>query len=173
MAINVSLKFKFNGVQWKSGHIYQFDYHAWHNDPRPTFILMYRLFGINPKTNHQWRLIQGINLTYIPRPVRKQFAQTWVQEMERTNGNAAFTWQLVKRRYPGLTTAVRRYLIRPNYYITNIKAIPLEDMESVIVSTWSKDFSKKLKTSLFGKYKKVMDRNKKKKPGFFGRLFGR
>lgn len=172
MAINISLNFKFKGVQWKSGHLYQFRYSSWRHDPQPSGILMYKVHGIHPRTKNQHRYLQMINLTYIPRPIRKQFAQQWVQEMERTNGNAAFTWQLVKRRFPGLKHAVRRYFIIPNYYITDIKPIPLEDMESVIISTWSKDFSKKLRTSLFSKYKKVMDR-KKKTGGFMSRLFGR
>jgi hypothetical protein len=171
MAIKVDLNFKWKRTEWKSGHIYTFKYHAWHNDPQPTVILMYRLFGMNPKSGHFWRLIQCINFTYIPRPMRQQFASTWVQTMERTGGNAAFTWQLCKRRFPYLKHAVRRYLIKPDYYITNVKAIPLEDMESVIVSTWSKDFSKKLRTDLIQKYRKVMDK-KKKTGGFMSRIKG-
>lgn len=147
---------------------------AWRNDPEPTLILMYRIRGTHPNTGHQWRLIQGINLTYIPRPQRKAFVQAWVKEMENNGGRADFTWDRVQNQFPYMTHAVRRYLLKPTYYITNVKPIPLEDMESVVVSTWSKDFSKKLRTDLASKYRKVMAR-KNQTGGFFAsikNLFG-
>lgn len=161
MTIKISLNFKFKGIQWKSGHVYTFKYSSWRNDPQPTAILMYKVSGNHPRTGNQHRYIQMLNFSYIPRPVRKQFAQTWAKEMERSGNNSVFTWQLVKRRFPQLKLAVRRYFYIPNYYLSDIKEIPLENMEEVIVSTWSKDFSKKLKTSLVKKYRNVMDRRKK------------
>jgi len=170
MAIKADLKWRSHGVTWKSGHVYQIGhYQGWENDPSPTLIVMYRLSGINPSTGHQWRFIQGINMTYIPRAIRKQFAQHWARELERTNGNIEFTWDLVQNRYPYLEKAVRRYFYKPSYYIKNVKAIPFDEMESVIVSTWSKDFSKKVRVTLAQKYRAVMGRNKR---GFFS-LFKR
>jgi len=130
----------------------------WQNDPQPTIILMYAIEGIHPKTGHQWRLFQAINFTYLPRAIRRQFAQDWVDIFERTNGNIRFTYEMVKRRYPQLKKATRRYFFKPVYYISKLREIPFEEMESMITSTWSKDFSKRVKTSLIGKFRDVMRR---------------
>jgi hypothetical protein len=121
---------------------------------------MYALDGNHPNTGHQWRFFQAINFTYVPRTQRRQFAQDWVETFQRTNGNTRFTWELCVRRYPYLKHAVRRYFFKPNYYITKLREIPFEDMEKAIVSTWSKDFSKKIKRSLLDKFKSVMGRRK-------------
>ena len=67
-----------------------------------------------------------------------------------------FTCEVVQRRYPYLKGAVRRYFFKPTYYIKDLKEIPFDQMEDVIVSTWSKDFSKKLKISLLGKFRRAM-----------------
>ena len=156
MAIKRVYKKKFKGVTVKSGYIYSFKYQSWENDPNPVVIMMYALDGINPNTGHQWRFFQAINFSYIPRTVRRQFAQDWKSTFDRTNGNVKFTWELVKRRYPYLQNAVRRYFFKPTYYITKLYEVPYDDMESVIVSTWSKDFSKKIKTSLLQKFRRAM-----------------
>ena len=123
--------------------------------------MMYSLEGIHPRTGHQWRFFQCVNFTYIPRSVRKQFAREWIRILQNTK-NPRFTWETVKRRYPYLQHAVRRYFIQPNYYITKMKEIPFEDVEKAVVSTWAKDFSKKVKTSLISKFRKVM-RNRRKR----------
>lgn len=125
---------------------------------------MYSLEGTHPNTGHQWRFLQGINFTYIPRSIRRQFANQWKEVITRTN-NPKFTWEMVKRRYPYLENAVRRYFIKPNYYITDLIEIPFDDMEKVIVSTWSKDFSKKIKISLLSKFRNIMRRRKQKIAG--------
>jgi len=156
MAVRRIYKKKFKGVEMKSGRIYTFKYQAWEHDPRPVIILMYALQGNHPRTGHQWRFFQAINFTYIPRSVRAQFARDWSRVYQRTNGNVRFTWETVKRRYPYLKNAVRRYFFKPSYYITDIQEIPWEDMEKVIVSTWSKDFSKKIKMSLLAKFRRAM-----------------
>ncbi len=117
---------------------------------------MYALEGNHPRTGNQWRFFQGINFTYIPRSMRRQFARDWVRTLERTRGNVRFTWELVQRRYPYLKNAVRRYFYRPTYYIRDLNEVPLEDIEKVVVSTWSKDFSKKLKASLISKFRKAL-----------------
>lgn len=156
MAVKRVYKKRFKGVTVKSGHIYTFKYQAWEHDPRPVVIMMYALDGIHPNTGHQWRFFQAINFTYIPRSIRRQFAQQWARTYQRTNGNVKFTWELVQRRYPYLKHAVRRYFFKPNYYINELIEVPWEDMEKVIVSTWSKDFSKKLRMSLLGKFRRAM-----------------
>lgn len=156
MAVRRKLRKRFQGVDMRSGHIYTFRYQAWEHDPKPVIILMYALEGNHENTGHQWRFFQGINFTYIPRTVRKQFARDWVRTWERSNGNVRFTWEMVQRRYPYLKGAVRRYFFKPAYYIKDLKEVPFEDMEKVIVSTWSKDFSKKLKMSLLAKFRRAM-----------------
>jgi len=156
MAIRRIFRKKFHGVMLKSGYIYTFRYSSWINDPTPTIIFMYSLEGTHPRTGHQFRFLQAINFTYIPRSMRRSFANEWTRVFQQTNGNVQFTWEIVKRRYPYLKHAVRRYFIKPTYYITKLQEIPFEDMEKVIVSTWSKDFSRKIKVSLLQKFRSAM-----------------
>jgi hypothetical protein len=167
MALKRHFKKKQHGVMLKSGNAYTFKYQSWENDPHPTFIYMYSYSGTHPTTNRQWRFHQGINMTYIPRSVRRQFAREWISILRSTN-NPKFTWEKVSARYPYLKNAVRRYFYSPTYYISNLKEINFEDFEKVVVSTWSKDFSKKVKTSLIGKFRRVMrGRRQFKKTGRF------
>lgn len=168
MALRTDLDFRMNGIRWRSGHIYNFRYSSWQHDPNPTIILMYRIRGIHPNTGHQWRLIQGINFSYIPRSYRKQFAINWLETFAASNGNAEFTYSMVKRQYPWLQIGVRRYLTKPSYYIQNPEEVPPESMEDAIVDTWSKDFSKKVKIDLMKKYRKVKKDFKKHNKNPFG-----
>jgi protoheme ferro-lyase len=160
-------KKRFKGVVLKTGSFYRFKYQAWEHDPKPLIIFMYSIEGINPNTGHQWRIIQGINFTYIPRAMRKRFLKMWMKELERTDVPIRFTWKKVKARYPFLERAVRRYFFKPSYYIQNLEEIPKDEVEKAVISTWSKDFSKKVTTALLGKFKKAMkaraNRKKKKK----------
>ena len=142
MAIRRNEKKKFKGITWKSGRIYTFKYHAWHNDPQPVIILMYALEGTHENTGHQWRFFQGINFTYIPRSLRIQFAKKWLTAWERSGGNMRFTWEITKRTFPWMKLAVRRYFFKPGYYIKNPKEIPKEDIMKVVGETYTKDFSK-------------------------------
>ena len=156
MALKRVLAKKFKGIIVRSGYPYSFHYTSWIHDPNPTVIMLYAIEGIHPRTGHQHRYFQAINFSYIPRTMRRQFTRDWLVYMERFNGNTKLTWQMIIKRYPYLKHAVRRYFFKPVYYITKLQEIPFEDMESVIVSTWSKDFSKKVKSSLIGKFRKVM-----------------
>lgn len=169
MALQIHMSKNVNGVRWKSGHIYSFSYTAWTQDPTPTVIYMYSFSGTHPTTGREWRFHQCINFSYLPRPVRRQFAQVWLREWQRNNGNMEFTWNRVLQEFPQMKDAVRRYFYTPSTYITKAMEIPLEDMEDVIVSTWSKDFSKKVKASVINKYKQAM----KKSGGFLSGFFGR
>jgi len=144
----------FHGVKVKSGYVYQFKYQAWENDPEPTCIVMYALEGIHPNTNHEWRFFQCINFTYIPREDRRRFARDWMHIMGNSK-NPKFTWEVIKRKYPYIKHAVRRYFFKPDYYITKLREVPFDKMEQAIVSTWAKDFSKKVKSSLFNKFRKI------------------
>ncbi len=161
MAIRRIMRKRFKGVSLKSGYIYSFKYQAWENDPRPTVIFMYSLEGTHPNTGHQWRFLQCVNLSYMPRVMRRTFANEWVRVFERSQGNVRFTYEILKRRYPYMNHAIRRYFIKPNYYIQDLKEIPFESMEDAIVSTWSKDFSKKVKVALLQKFRNAMRGRKK------------
>lgn len=66
-----------------------------------------------------------------------------------------FTWSRVLQEFPYLKNAIRRYFYKPNYYIQNPIEVPLEDIENVVVSTWSRDFSNKLKANLMSKFRRA------------------
>lgn len=115
-------------------------------------------------------------MNYVPRHIRKNFVINWKRTLERNNGNVFLTWKEVKAKFPGLVKSdcIRRYFYSPNYYITNVRAIPVDDIESVIVSSWHKDFSKKIKMSLTRKRKKAEQKRKKRDvhTSILSRLFG-
>jgi hypothetical protein len=169
MAVRRIYQKKFKNVNWKSGHVYAFKYQAWENDPKPLIIHMYHLNGVHPNTNHKWSLIQGINLSYIPRGQRKRFAKDWIKILGKTS-SPRFRWEFIKSKYPYLQHAVRRYLTRPQTYITQPIEIPFADFEKMVVSTFAKDFSKKIKTSLVNKFRRVLRSRKQfKRTGKFPR----
>lgn len=151
----------------RSGYFYKFRYHAWHNDPKPVVIFMSAITGMH-RSGHQWRLIQCINFTYIPRAMRKRFLKSWMKELDR-KGKKKFTWDKIIAKYPYLKPAVRRYLLRPTTYIKQLQEIPLDDVERVVVSTFSKDFSKSAARKLRNVKNKFLKalfnrkKNKKKK----------
>lgn len=125
---------------------------------------MYSIEGLHPNTAHQWRILQCINFTYIPKAVRKRFLDLWLIEL-RKGTDIRFTWERVISRYPWLRNATRRYFFKPNYYITNLEEIPIEKVEKEVISTWNKDFSKKIKTAIFKKFRTaIANRFKSKKP---------
>lgn len=172
MSLRIHYTFNFNNVTWRSGHFYSFRYNAWRNDPKPLIILFYRITGTHPNTGHQWRLIQGINLNYIPRSHRRMFVNQWMFYYEQNNGEIKFTYNDMKRRYPWLRFGIRRYVVKPTYRIQNPVEIPFENVEEAVLSTYDKDFSRKVKTELVSKYRRVMDRtrehNRKTTRGLFG-----
>lgn len=160
-------KKKFKGVTLETGHFYKFKYQAWENDPKPTIIFMYSIEGIHPNTGHQWRIIQAINFSYIPRAMRKRFLKDWMKELDKP-GQIKFTWIKLLARWPYLKPAIRRYFFKPNYYIQKLEEIPIDQAEKIIISTWMKDFSKKITTSILSKFKKAIvsrqeDKRKKDK----------
>lgn len=175
MALKTQYTFRQNGITFNSGHFYSFRYQAWANDPKPLIILFYRITGVNPSTGHQWRLIQGINLNYIPRSHRRLFVNQWQHHYETHNGNVKFTYEDMKRRYPWLRYGIRRYMTKPAYYIKNPVEIDFDNIEEAVLSTYDKDFSRKLKQELVSKYRRVKERttahNKKTKKGLFGGSF--
>ena len=128
---------------------------------------MYAFSGTHPKTGREWRFVQGVNLTYIPRTQRKLFAKEWTKVFEMTKGNLRFTYKILKSKFPYMDIAIRRYFYSPAYYMKNIKEVPPEKMEAVIASSWHKDFSKKAMISLISKFKNAFKRSKKRSKGSF------
>jgi len=177
MALRITKNWRSHGITWNSGHFYTFRYNAFRQDPTPVIILMYKIEGINESTGHQFRLIQGINLNYIPRDQRKAFVELWKSEMLRNKGNVEFTWDMVQSRFPYLELAVRRYVTKPVYRIQNPQHIPFENVEDVVISTWGKDFSKKLEMDLILKRNRALNRGEvlkdkyRSKWGGFGTSF--
>lgn len=77
--------------------------------------------------------------------------------------NLKFTWELIQRKYPWLKIAIRRYFFQPNYYMTALEEIPIDRIEKEVISTWNKDFSKKVKTALINKFRNVLGRRRKQR----------
>jgi len=151
MALKQLLKYKHNNVLLRSGYVYSFSYIPYQNDPKPLIIFLNAITGINPKTGHQWRLIQGINLHYLPRHNRVLFGSEWQLFFEKSKYNVRLTWQLIKHKYPYIEIGIRRYNLKPNYYIKNLKEIEPKNMKKEIQGSLIKDFS----------IKKLMDLGKK------------
>lgn len=127
-------------------------------------ILLYKFKGTHPKTKREWRFIQGINMNYVPRQIRKRFIINWKKSLLKNNGNVLLTWKKIKSSYPGLakSSAIRRYFYSPNYYITKAVYIPIDDMEDALISSWHKDFSKKVKRAITRKFVKSNKKRKKR-----------
>ena len=89
--------------------------------------------------------------------------KTYLEEKEK-QPNMDFVWDHVKRKYPWLKIATRRYFYTPGSYIINPEEIPLDQAENIIVSTWAKDFSKQTIIKLRSKIRKSLEaRGKHKK----------
>jgi hypothetical protein len=155
MALSLIYETNFNGVHWKSGRLYTFSYTAYEHDPKPMIIFINRVDGIHPNTGHQHRYLQGINLNYLDRKYRKAFAGSWVEAYIASNGHIKFTWQKVEAKYPYMRAFIRRYFVRPTYYIKNIRAIPFDNMYREIESNIFKDYSTHLRIALFSRYRRL------------------
>lgn len=121
---------------------------------------MSAISGTHKKTGHQWRVIQAINLNYVPRSVRKRFVKIWMKQLDK-NIHPKFTWEKIIARYPTIKLGIRRYFYKPSYYIQKLEEIPLENVEKVVVSSLARDFSAKAKRKLLSKIRKVMGSRKK------------
>lgn len=139
--LTVKDRVKVGMVWFRSGHFYNFFYNNFQNDPIPMIIMLNYVYGTHPNTGHKHQYIQGINLSYINRNERRKFVETWMKVFERNNGNVKLTWSMVVKRFPYLTIAVRRYLV-VNNLMKYAKEIKLEDVESEVISTWTRDYSR-------------------------------
>jgi hypothetical protein len=141
-------EYKFQGLTWKSGYFYSFKYKAWQNDKKPSIIFMYAFSGYHPNTGREWRFFQAINLSYVPRSVRKKFLKDYLKIRDRRKGKMSFVWRDVQTKYPGLRIGIRRYFYSPANYIINPEEIPFDEAESFVMGTMLKDYSKKVIRSL-------------------------
>jgi len=143
------------GLTWvRTGHLYSFRYKRFQYDPEPTVIVLYAVGGTHPKTGNRHNYIQAINLNYITRGKRREFVAAWTQMLKQYGGNVIFTWNMVKRKYPYLQVAFRRYSLDRGI-IVKLKEIPLEEINQAVVGTWAKDYSKQAMMSLISKYRKA------------------
>lgn len=169
MALSITYQWRSHNTTWQSGQIYQFHYSAYQHDPRPLIILLYRIKGTHPNTGNAWNLFQAINFNYIPTSHRKLFFMIWSKTLNDHNGDLKFTYQMVKQQFPFLKYGVRRYMLNPVYRITQVQSIPPDQAEEAVVSSFDKDFSKKVKMDLINKYNNIKDsvsiQNKKTETG--------
>lgn len=161
MALKIYKKIKHNNVRWIEGYCYEFRYTAYENDFQPLCFFINAIKGIHSNSGHQWRLIQCININYIPRRDRKRFVKRWQEELEKGK-NVEFTWQRIKSEFPYIKYGIRRYLLKPNYYIRNIRYIPPENIDEEVVKTWHKDFSKTIERKIASRLKKMFTGSREK-----------
>jgi len=161
MSLHVLTEKRHNKVVLKSGHFYTFKYKSFENDPEPLIIFINAISGIHENTGNQHRYIQGINLNYVPKKDRKKFMETYLKANDLSKGDIKFTWKIIKRKYPYISFAIRRYFYIPNYYITNLQEIPQSAIIDAVNSNVNKDFSKKVKVLLNQKIKQLKGKTKK------------
>ena len=142
MSLRRVLSVKYGRGGFKSGHIYNFRYTNYENDPEPTVICLCAVKGVHERTGHRHNYIQAINFTYIPRSQRKQFVKIWVHLMKSTKGHMLLSWTMIEKRWPFMKIAIRRYTLDGGLIQTH-REIPVDDIESAVMGTWHKDFSLK------------------------------
>lgn len=154
MTLKIAKSKKINGTTFKEGHCYEFNYQAYQNDPKPLIFFINSIFGTHPNTGHQWRLIQAININYIPRKDRKRFVEVWEKEMSKGKG-VEFSWSRIKSQFPYIEEGIRRYSFKPNYFIRNIRYIPPDKWREEVVKAWHKDFSGAIRRKIASKLKRI------------------
>lgn len=142
----LTVKYRTRGVGtvwFKTGHVYTFRYLNYQNDPKPLIICINSVYGIYPRTKHKHNYVQGINFSYIPRNKRKDFIRVWLKMWDTTHGHAILSWKMIRKRFPYLQTAIRRYLLTGGM-IRELKEIPYEEVEGAVIGSMVKDFSKRI-----------------------------
>jgi hypothetical protein len=89
----------------------------------------------------------------VPRKDRKRFIKIWQREIEKGTP-LKFTWKKVKTEFPYLKFSIRRYQLKPVYYISSPKEIPIKDWEKEVIGSLIKDFSSKIKRKIISVFKK-------------------
>lgn len=129
------------GTVWfRSGHFYNMFYLNYENDPGPVGIVLNIVRGTHPQTGHYHNYIQMINLNYVPRQFRRLFVEQWRAILNANKGQVLLTWRKVRSKFPYLQFALRRYLLGKGF-IKFQHEIPDEDLDKVVISSFSRDFS--------------------------------
>lgn len=154
MALRFKYRQRFQGGEFISGRIYNFAYTAYEHDPSPLIIFLYWVEGTHPTTRRQWRFIQAINLNYISRTNRKRFVEDWINTLYTTR-DVKLTWNTVKRRWPEMAFATRRYFYSPTYYIKSFRTITLAETEKEVVGSLVKDYSTKTRIAVWSGLRRI------------------
>jgi hypothetical protein len=154
MALKFSFRHRLHGTLFESGHVYNFSYIGYQHDPSPLAIYLYSVSGYHPRTKHEWHFIQTLNLNYVSRNYRKWLVKEWFEKLYATK-NVKVTWDTVKKRWPDIQFATRRYFYRPGYYIKNIKPIDLKNIENVVIGSLYKDFARQARIAYWTGIRKL------------------
>lgn len=164
MSLIIHESYRFQNLTLKSGGVYSFNYSNFLNDPQPLILNLHVITGTHETSGKQWNLISAINLNYVPRKDRFVFAKDWQTAWEYSK-NISLTWQHIKRHFPYIEHGIRRYLVRPNYLISNLVEIPKEKYEEVIAKSMFKDYSDQIRRSIIVKWRKAVGSGRKVNTG--------
>jgi len=154
MAIRRIYEITYRGTKLRGGHFYTFDYDRYENDPSPMILLMYEVKGIHPRTKHYHSYLQGWNLSYIPKKLRRAAVEQFMRMAARKRPEVAFSgWKYDAHRkhirigwkwFPAyMELAIRRYLTAPPGHIKGLKEIPFEYIETALMDIEHKDYFRK------------------------------
>lgn len=152
--LNYILDAQVNNVRFESGNVYRFNYKRFQNDPQPLVIFLNSFRGTHPNTGHPWLFIQAINLNYLPRKDRQMFIRDWENVHKRTNKRVKITWDIIKRWYPYLQFAIRRYFHTPADMMTNIVKIDAVNYQKEVVRDFWKDYSMEVRRRMMASVKR-------------------
>jgi len=127
-------------VHFRSGRFYTYLYTNYSNDPGPVGVMVNYVHGIHPVTGNMHQYLQMINLNYVPRQFRRLFVEQWRAHLKANKGQVLLTWRKVRSKFPFLQFALRRYHVNRGF-IKYQRLIPDEDLEKVVISSFSRDFS--------------------------------
>jgi hypothetical protein len=65
-----------------------------------------------------------------------------------------FTWDKIQSKYPNLKNHIRRYMLKPAYYIRDLEHIPPDQYDDMVVKSWFKDFSDATRKTLGSRLKR-------------------
>jgi hypothetical protein len=126
-----------------NGHCYKFRYVNYQYDPFPVIFFINAIKGTHPTSGNKWSLIQGVNLNYLSRNIRRQFIKEWQDSMTRHPNHFYLTWNMITHKFSrfGFEVAIRRYLLTPNSLMRKLEKVSPDKMENEILRSLHKDYS--------------------------------
>lgn len=122
--LSAKLKVQEKTVWFRSGCFYKFIYlyknsdmsfnELGEHDPYPLILMINHVTGIHPNTQHFHNYIQAINMHYIPPYIRMTFLRTWLPLLEANHKNMRLTWEQITSKWPIMSIAIRRYIVKKN-----------------------------------------------------------